>query len=128
MPFLLPVPYLVALGILVVGVAVSGALTQARWPRAAAWGAAILVASFAVSASASKALGWQKAGWLGERLAPFLAAVGLPLVSALTALAVFRRASVPVRIGLAIALGAVGTAYAGMAALITACLLTGDCL
>ncbi|MGB8930609.1 MAG: hypothetical protein WCC48_05075 [Anaeromyxobacteraceae bacterium] len=128
MLFVLPVTYLVALGILVVAVAVGRALTQPRWPRAAAWGAAILVASFAVSASTAWALGWQRAGWLGERLVPHLAAVGLPAVSVLAALAVLRRTRVPVRIAVAIALGAVGTFYAGIAALVVACFLTGDCL
>ncbi|ACL63738.1 conserved hypothetical Na/H antiporter [Anaeromyxobacter dehalogenans 2CP-1] len=128
MPHLLPVPYLVALGILVVGVALGGALTQPRWPRAAGFLAAILVASFVALAATATALGWQKAGWLGERLVPHLAAAGLPLVSVLTALVVFRRARAPVRIALAIALGAAGISYAGVAGIATACLLTGDCL
>lgn len=46
----------------------------------------------------------------------------------MTALAVFRRARAPVRIALAIAIGAVGISYAGMGALITFCILTGDCM
>ncbi|GAO02565.1 hypothetical protein PSR1_01438 [Anaeromyxobacter sp. PSR-1] len=128
MPHLLPVPYLVALGILVVGVALGGALTQPRWPRAAGFLAAILVASFVALAATATALGWQKAGWLGERLVPDLAAVGLPLVPVLATLAVFRRARAPVRIALALALGAAGLSYAGMAAVATACFVIGDCL
>ena len=128
MPFVLPAPLLVALGLLVAAVAVGGALTQARWPRAAAWTAATFVALFFVCASVAKVLGWQRVGWLSERFVPLLAVVGLPVVSSALALLVFRRTRVSVRVALAIALGVVGIYWAGMAALATACFLTGDCL
>ncbi|BDG05990.1 hypothetical protein [Anaeromyxobacter oryzae] len=111
----------------VVVVSVGGAALQARFPRAPLAGLLAVAVAFTLTLAVAKA-GGPLLRSVAEPAVGEIVGLGLPASAALGALVLLRRRGPRLRVGVALAAGAIGTVYAILAALAVMCGVIGECL